>query len=189
MRKFIRSFVHSFVFCFFFRSVRKTGEMKQCLVMKRKLSSSLTLKESQPSSTLYMKETKQESNIRLAIVSGFFATIGSLHGKLAGGADVDSIFGLLLKGVLLILMIISNTVGYAFFVKALNTSGSSLPCTITSAATSYICSALTGSLIFNESTSLTWWCGISFVILGLLVISCTQSKDNHVPSLKRSKSE
>lgn len=130
---------------------------------------------------------------------------------------------MLLKGVLLILMIISNTVGYAFFVKALNASGSSLPCTITSAATSYICSvfylffhryiyiytktrtqrkvnayldliyfflkALTGSLIFNESTSLTWWCGISFVILGLLVISCTQSKDDHVPSLKRSKSE
>ncbi|XP_033353587.1 transmembrane protein 42 [Bombus vosnesenskii] len=156
--------------------------------MKRKLSSSLTLKESQPSSMLYMKK-KQESNIPLAVISGFFATIGSLLGKLAGGADVDSTFGLLLKGVLLILMIISNTVGYAFFVKALNASGSSLPCTITSAATSYICSALTGSLIFNESTSLTWWCGISFVILGLLVISCTQSKDHHIPSLKRSKSE
>ncbi|XP_073967869.1 uncharacterized protein isoform X4 [Bombus fervidus] len=112
----------------------------ECLVMKRKLSSSLTLKESQPSSTSYMKETKQEPNIRLAVVSGFFATIGSLLGKLAGGADVDSI-------------------------------------------------ALAGSLIFNESTSLTWWCGISFVILGLLVISCTQSKDDHVPFLKRSKSE
>lgn len=65
--------------------------------MKRKLSSSLTLKESQPSSTLYMKETKQESNIRLAIVSGFFATIGSLLGKLAGGADVDSIVSDILR--------------------------------------------------------------------------------------------
>lgn len=59
--------------------------------MNRKLSSSLTLKESQPSSTSYMKETKQEPNIRLAVVSGFFATIGSLLGKLAGGSDVDSI--------------------------------------------------------------------------------------------------
>ncbi|CAD1471862.1 unnamed protein product [Heterotrigona itama] len=155
--------------------------------MKRELSS--TSKENQPTSSSCIEKRRQEGKIRLAVVSGFFSTVGSLFGKFAGGVETDSISGLLLKGVFLVLMVTSNTVGCTFFVKALNASGSSLPCTITSAATSYICSAFAGSLIFNESTSLIWWCGISFVILGLLLISCTPSKDDYVPSLKKSKSQ
>ncbi|KAF3427424.1 hypothetical protein E2986_10258 [Frieseomelitta varia] len=155
--------------------------------MKREFSS--TSEENQPSSSSCIDKRRQEGKIRLAVVSGFFSTVGSLFGKFAGGAEANSISGLLLKGVLLVLMVTSNTVGCTFFVKALNASGSSLPCTITSAATSYICSAFAGSLIFNESTSLTWWCGISFVILGLLLISRTPSKDDYVPSSKKSKSQ
>nr|XP_033326201.1 transmembrane protein 42 isoform X5 [Megalopta genalis]XP_033326202.1 transmembrane protein 42 isoform X6 [Megalopta genalis] len=93
--------------------------------------------------------------------------------------------GLLLKGVLLILMISSNTIGCTFFVKALNASGSSLPCTIASSATSYVCSALAGFLIFNESTSITWWCGISLVILGLFFISRVPAKSDSTEKLKQ----
>lgn len=121
--------------------------------------------------------------------------------------------GLLLKGVLLILMVSSNTVGCTFFVKALNASGSSLPCTIASAATSYVCSvilwlqyrinnekdvllfrscnllfclkALAGSLVFNESTSATWWCGILLVILGLFFISRAPTKAVSTEKLKQ----
>ncbi|XP_076752036.1 uncharacterized protein LOC143424096 [Xylocopa sonorina] len=116
--------------------------------MRRELltdSSSLSSSESESFSTSCIKGKKQEGKIQLAVTSGFFATIGSLFGKLAGSVEVDFVFGLLLKGMLLILMVTSNTVGCTFFVKALNASGSSLPCTIASAATNYICSVIYSS--------------------------------------------
>lgn len=106
----------------------------------------------------------------LAVIAGIFATGGSSLGKLAGGADASSLFSLLLKGVLLILMIVCNTVGCMFFVKALHASGSSLPMTVISAATNYVCSAFVGSIMFDEITSLMWWCGTSLVLLGLMLI-------------------
>ncbi|XP_011154706.1 transmembrane protein 42 [Harpegnathos saltator] len=107
------------------------------------------------------------SGAHLAVVAGIFATGGSLLGKLAGGADASSLPSLLLKAALLALMITCNTVGCTFFVKALNGSGSSLPVTVASAATNYVCSALVGFAVFDESTSLLWWCGTSLVLLGL----------------------
>ncbi|XP_020286566.1 transmembrane protein 42-like [Pseudomyrmex gracilis] len=106
----------------------------------------------------------------LALASGMFATGGSLLGKLAGGADFSSLTSLLIKGTLLVCMITSNTVGCSFFVKALNNSGSSLPVTVASTTTNYMCSALVGFLVFGESTSLAWWCGTSLVLLGLILI-------------------
>ncbi|XP_032683039.1 transmembrane protein 42 [Odontomachus brunneus] len=108
----------------------------------------------------------------LAVVAGIFATGGSLLGKLAGGADASSLLSLLLKALLLILMVTCNTVGCTFFVKALHGSGSSLPVTVTSAATNYVCSALVGFVVFEESTSLAWWCGTSLVLLGLILTCC-----------------
>ncbi|XP_003703864.1 transmembrane protein 42 [Megachile rotundata] len=150
--------------------------------MKRKAStdSSPLLKDQ----TTCVTGKQQERKIHLAVVSGIFATTGSLFGKFTSNVEMDSLLGLLFKTVLLILMVTSNTVGCTFFVKALNASGSSLPCTIASAATSYVCSALVGSLIFNESTSLTWWCGISFVILGLLLVCHNPSKQETVEKPK-----
>ncbi|KAL0130646.1 hypothetical protein PUN28_002341 [Cardiocondyla obscurior] len=114
----------------------------------------------------------------LAVVAGIFATAGSLLGKLAGGVDMLSLLSLLLKGILFVFMIVCNTVGCTFFVKALHASGSSLPITVASAATNYVCSAFAGCIVFDESTSLTWWCGTSMVLLGLMLIC-------YVPSEKR----
>ncbi|KAH0953834.1 hypothetical protein HN011_011918 [Eciton burchellii] len=115
-----------------------------------------------------------------AIVAGIFATSGSLLGKLAGGVDASSLPMLLLKSMLLIFMIVCNTVGCMFFVKALHGSGSSLPVTIASAATNYICSALVGFILFDESTSLAWWCGTSLVLFGLILISHVPKEDTSI---------
>ena len=57
--------------------------------MKREFSS--TPKENQPSSSSCIDKRRQEGKIRLAVVSGFFSTVGSLFGKFAGGAQADSI--------------------------------------------------------------------------------------------------
>ncbi|XP_072757689.1 transmembrane protein 42 isoform X2 [Anoplolepis gracilipes] len=111
------------------------------------------------------------SGAHLAVVAGVFATAGSLLGKLAGAdTSSSSLASLLLKGVLLVFMIVCNTVGCTFFVKALHSSGSSLPVTVASAATNYICSAFVGFIVFDETTSLVWWCGTSLVLLGLILI-------------------
>ena len=158
--------------------------------MKRELLTDpplLSSGESEPSfsSAAWTEPKKPEGKVQLAVVAGLFATIGSLLGKLAGGVELDSVVALLLKGVLLILMVTSNTVGCTFFVKALNASGSSLPCTIASAATSYVCSALAGFLIFGESTSVVWWCGISLVISGLLFICHAPKTDQSAEKSKK----
>ncbi|KYN44060.1 Transmembrane protein 42 [Trachymyrmex septentrionalis] len=123
------------------------------------------------------------SGAHLAVIAGIFATSGSLLGKLAGGADASSLSSLFLKGILLIFMIVCNTIGCTFFVKALHASGSSLPITIASAATNYICSAFVGYIVFDESTSLTWWCGTSLVLLGLMLI-CNVSAEKSVSTIE-----
>ncbi|KAL6432629.1 hypothetical protein ACFW04_006227 [Cataglyphis niger] len=127
-------------------------------------------------------EEYRGSGAHLAIVAGVFATGGSLLGKLAGADNASSLLQLLLKGALLVFMIVCNTVGCTFFVKALHGSGSSLPVTVASAATNYVCSAFVGFIVFDESTSLAWWCGTSLVLLGL-ILTC------YVPAEKNEKKE
>ncbi|KAG7189087.1 hypothetical protein KM043_008666 [Ampulex compressa] len=113
---------------------------------------------------------KGATGVRLAALAGVFATSGSFFGKLAGGVAVHDLVSLLAKAILIVIMITCNTVGCMFFVKGLNASGSSLPSTIASTATSYVCSALVGCLVFGESTSIVWWCGTFLVLLGVLFI-------------------
>ncbi|XP_070153936.1 transmembrane protein 42 [Polyergus mexicanus] len=118
------------------------------------------------------------SGAYLAVVAGVFATGGSLLGKLAGANDASSLAQLLLKGALLVFMIVCNTVGCTFFVKALHGSGSSLPVTVASAATNYICSAFVGFIVFDESTSLLWYCGTSLILLGLILTCYVPAEKN-----------
>ncbi|XP_066581730.1 transmembrane protein 42 [Prorops nasuta] len=128
-------------------------------------------------------ENNKSWTVYFSIFSGVFATTGSLLGKLAGGAEYSPMDSLLLKAVLLVLMIVSNTIGCTFFVKALHESGSSLPATIVSTSTNYFCSALIGFLAFGESTSLSWWLGTSLVLLGLVII-CKSQTDEESTKLK-----
>ncbi|KAF7391491.1 hypothetical protein HZH68_011034 [Vespula germanica] len=89
-------------------------------------------------STKFMEQGK--TKIHLAVCSGILATCGSLFGKLAGGAEFVFLKPMLLKVSLLVLMVVTNTIGCTFFVKALNGSESSLPATVASTATNYVCS-------------------------------------------------
>lgn len=124
--------------------------------------------------------TKQgETKIHLAICGGIFATCGSLFGKLVGVAELSFVEPLLLKGLLLVLMVVFNTIGCMLVVKALNGSESSVPVTVASTTTSYLCSAFVGLLIFGETTSLTWLCGTSLVILGLFLVCYTSGKEDY----------
>ncbi|KAG5333368.1 DUS22 phosphatase, partial [Acromyrmex heyeri] len=116
------------------------------------------------------------SGAHLAVIAGIFATSGSLLGKLAGGADASSLSSLFLKGVLLIFMIVCNTIGCTFFVKALHTSGSSLPITVASAATNYICS---GRITPSDTSPVNFMERVAAVSVlpGLYVGNYQDSKD------------
>ncbi|XP_035721582.1 uncharacterized protein LOC118441381 isoform X4 [Vespa mandarinia] len=89
-------------------------------------------------STKFMEQG--ETKIHLAVCSGILATCGSLFGKLAGGAEFVFLIPMVLKVSLLVLMVVTNTIGCTFFVKALNGSESSLPATVASTAMNYVCS-------------------------------------------------
>ncbi|KAK2586284.1 hypothetical protein KPH14_001539 [Odynerus spinipes] len=128
-----------------------------------------------------------KTKIHLAVCGGIFATCGSLFGKLVGGAELPFVEPLLLKGALLVLMVVCNTIGCMLVVKALNGSESSLPVTVASTTTTYVCSAFVGLLIFGESTSLTWWCGTSLVILGLILVCYTSGKEDHTSQQRKLK--
>ncbi|KAF4524954.1 hypothetical protein B566_EDAN013904 [Ephemera danica] len=133
---------------------------------------------------------------RFAIIAGLCAAFGSLFGKLAGSAnDIEEIslkivnkivdvrwqqiapaYLLSMQIVSAILMVVSNASVCTFYVKALQTSKSSLPATIISTATNYVTSALLGLLVFGEVTGLLWWCGSGLVVAGLALIAHANTK-------------
>ncbi|XP_014234022.1 transmembrane protein 42-like [Trichogramma pretiosum] len=117
-----------------------------------------------------MTSRSNNNNIRLAVLSGGFATAGGVLGKYGMDITVEDTWSLLAKCLLLAAMISSNTLGCTMYVKSLAASASSLPCTITSSSVNYFCSAILGMLLFGETTSLYWWSGTSLVLLGLLLI-------------------
>lgn len=84
---------------------------------------------------------------------------------------------LLQKGFFVVLMLISNALVWRYFVKGLHSSDSStLVPTVISTASNFIVSALLGSLIFAEKTSLTWWIGAVMILSGLFCIVSEDEK-------------
>ncbi|XP_014213037.1 uncharacterized protein LOC106642702 [Copidosoma floridanum] len=120
------------------------------------------------------------SSIHLAVLAGVLATGGGVFAKLSGYfAFTGDLWSPIAKLLLLGAMVVSNTLGCTLFVKAMVGSSSSLPATVASSTVNYFCSALLGWLVFGESTSLTWWCGTTLVLLGLLCI-CNSPESNEV---------
>nr|CAD7458915.1 unnamed protein product [Timema tahoe] len=80
----------------------------------------------------------------------------------------------LIRVAFLALTFIFNAAVWTFFMKALQFSKSSLPATVTSAATNYVCSAVVGSLLFDEVTSWLGWLGLFLVLFGLVIVTRSQ---------------
>ncbi|XP_053679802.1 uncharacterized protein LOC128730748 [Anopheles nili] len=79
-------------------------------------------------------------------------------------------------------MILLNGCVWRFFVKALHSgSGSTLRASLTSAAANYVASALLGTVIFNEKSTLLWWFGTMLVLGGLLLIIGGSEQENLSP--------
>uniref|UniRef100_A0A8W7PIM4 EamA domain-containing protein n=1 Tax=Anopheles coluzzii TaxID=1518534 RepID=A0A8W7PIM4_ANOCL len=115
-----------------------------------------------------------------AVIAGLCASFASLFGKLtANSGRLLEHAGLtalpagetLVQAVCFLTMVLLNGCVWRFFVKALHAgSGSTLRASLASAATNYVASALLGTVLFNEQSSLLWWLGTALVLAGLLLI-------------------
>ncbi|CAH1105333.1 unnamed protein product [Psylliodes chrysocephalus] len=114
-------------------------------------------------------------NVHFAVISGVCASTGSVFGKLSGLPNFEGLY--VLKIAFFVLMLLFNTACMTFFVKALQQS-LSLKATLISSSTNYVFTALAGFIIFQETTSLLWWSGISLIILGLILIVSERSDVN-----------
>ncbi|CAG9855876.1 unnamed protein product [Phyllotreta striolata] len=102
-----------------------------------------------------------------AVISGVCASTGSVFGKLSGLPSIESNY--ILRLAFFILMLTFNTSSMTFFVKALQET-LSFKATLISSSTNYIFTALAGLILFNETTSLLWWSGITLILSGLVLI-------------------
>ncbi|XP_017776694.1 PREDICTED: transmembrane protein 42 [Nicrophorus vespilloides] len=121
-------------------------------------------------------------NRHFAIVSGICASAASMFGKLSGLPTFQDVIAV--RILFFSLMLACNAAVWTFYVKALQASNSSLSATVTSAATNYLLSAISGFLIFGEVTSLIWWAGAGLVLLGLILIVTESEEDMEKKKMK-----
>ncbi|KAF2889877.1 hypothetical protein ILUMI_16296 [Ignelater luminosus] len=128
----------------------------------------------------------QHTTTYYSALSGACAATASLFGKLSGLPTLQGPL-IVLRVVFFILMIICNGGVWTLYVKALQATDSSLSATVLSAASNYFLSALIGFLVFGEVTSLIWWSGMMFVLVGLMLIANDQSVLDETKEFKKNR--
>ncbi|KAK5642275.1 hypothetical protein RI129_008442 [Pyrocoelia pectoralis] len=108
-----------------------------------------------------------------SILSGSSSAAASFFGKLCGLPIFQGYF--LVQVALFCLMLLCNGAVWTLYVKALQSTNSTLTATILSAAVNYFLSALLGYVVFEEVTSLLWWMGLSSVLIGVVLITNDQA--------------
>jgi len=114
--------------------------------------------------------------------------VGKDLGVLLASMDVwgqrEVIEWLVLRLLWLLLVVLSNVLMVNCSSKALDLSKSSVVTVVTTTATNFFTSALSGQLLFGERLPLVWWGGASFLILGMILIhKSQQSPSSPSPSL------
>ncbi|XP_019870679.1 transmembrane protein 42 [Aethina tumida] len=107
-------------------------------------------------------------NIHFAVWAGCCASGASIFGKLSGLPPFQDF--LALKILFFGLMLLCNAGVWTLFVKALHQNNSSLVATVLSTASNFVLSGVVGFVIFDETTSISWWIGLYIIIVGLLLV-------------------
>ena len=125
--------------------------------------------------------------------SGFFAATTSLLGKISFGVTLIHICDyyylqrfsgnscniviLVIRGLFITLLVLSNILMWTIFSKALALSKSTVEVIVTNTASNFIASALFGEIFFNESFALTWFVGMGLILLGLYIVHSEKYND------------
>ncbi|CAG4949940.1 unnamed protein product [Colias eurytheme] len=110
-----------------------------------------------------------------AFLAGLWASMGNTLGKLTGTSSVVG-DGYIIWAALLLLMVTVNTWSLRHFMRSLDAAPSTVTPTVISSASSYVLSGLIGVFLFNEATSIKWWIGALFIIVGLVLVSLPRNK-------------
>ncbi|KAI1297914.1 hypothetical protein HDE_04430 [Halotydeus destructor] len=119
-----------------------------------------------------------------SVLSGIMAATASLFGKLAMDSDaLGHLVPYLVKGdqklghwytviraLLLVLMVLTNTVMWTMFTKALVKSRTSLEATVVNTAANFIFTAIFGTLLFDETIGFLWFLGSIMILIGLILV-------------------
>ncbi|KAM8978417.1 transmembrane protein 42 isoform X1 [Sarcophilus harrisii] len=82
------------------------------------------------------------------------------------------------------LMIVSNSLMWAFFSKALSISSSSATASLTMTASNIIASAFLGYLLYGEYCAVMWWAGVVLILYGLALMHISSSADEELEEKK-----
>ncbi|XP_007505120.1 transmembrane protein 42 isoform X2 [Monodelphis domestica] len=82
------------------------------------------------------------------------------------------------------LMIVSNSLMWAFFSKALSISSSSATASLTMTASNIIASAFLGYLLYGEYCAVMWWAGVVLILYGLALMHISSTADEELEEKK-----
>ncbi|XP_018009507.1 transmembrane protein 42-like [Hyalella azteca] len=130
-----------------------------------------------------------------AIISGVYAALGAMFGKLAmtsheaidlctdilvlsAVADPHvpcNNWGLWLRIAAFLLMVTMNTLMFVVLTKAFRFCSTSIEATITSAAANFLFTGILGKGLFGEEVTGVWWLGLVFILCGLMLLHHTNA--------------
>ena len=115
-----------------------------------------------------LKAPFQKMKLVAAILSGTFAALASVCGKLALDESID----IVLRGVALVALVACNATMLQFFVRALRDTGSVVGTTVNASANVAV-SAILGAVFFGEVDKLTpnWLIGALLAVTGMYCIT------------------
>ena len=129
-----------------------------------------------------------------SLVSGVFAALSSMLGKLAfGSKEFENLVLTLMTMIpgtnpvqlqiclwwlMLLLLVLANVAMWVFFSRAMMLSPNTIEVTSVNSVANFLFSTLIGVIIFNEALTISWIAGILLMVMGLLIIHWSKSKDS-----------
>jgi drug/metabolite transporter (DMT)-like permease len=74
------------------------------------------------------------------------------------------------RGLLYVLLVLSNTLALALSLRGMTQMGSVLG-TVTNTGTNFAASALLGWTVFGETLTLVWWAGAGMIVAGTVLVA------------------
>ncbi|KAH9426308.1 hypothetical protein DERP_010875 [Dermatophagoides pteronyssinus] len=136
-------------------------------------------------------KTNQKLALQCSILSGLFASLASVFGKIATSSKIcqsylQSILSIytddddsneiqiwLIRAIQILAfaaMILVNSIMWTQFSLALAHSRYTIQVTTVNTVTNFICSAIFGIIIFNETITIQWTIGITLILIGIILL-------------------
>ncbi|KAI9298528.1 hypothetical protein K502DRAFT_345964 [Neoconidiobolus thromboides FSU 785] len=171
--------------------------MTKTIKNRKKTNPSTNLSNSSNPSNSIEKKTTSYNSFQLSILSGIYASLASVVGKLSTDPKTNVLISTfcqvtkshlcerlvasyllpVLRIIFFILMFTLNGLMWTTYTKALSSANSSIQVSVVNNATNMVTTAVLGYLIFNEVNGMLWWLGVSLVISGTVVLNKVNTQE------------